>query len=107
MRLEPIVIPPVIPGCMLCGPSMTRAGNLLRICLFRIEMKRQQVSVGPVRIWLMEDGSSMRELHGVWIIEAPDSRERPKIVIKGSVFLHEQHDVLDIAQRTAWGRSSR
>ena len=101
MRFEPVVHLAVVPGCMLRGPGVAGARDFLCVGLFRVEVKRQQISVGVVLIWLMEDGFAMAKFHGGGIVESTHSGERAEIVIERPVFLHEQHDVFDVAQRAA------
>ena len=75
-------------------------GNLLGVGRVRIEMKRQQVAVGACRIGLIEDGFAVRQLAGAGIVEAAHAGHRAEVVIERAVLLHQQHDVLDIAERT-------
>ena len=55
------------------------------------------------RVGLVEDGVAARQGDGGGVVEAPDTRERPKIVVKTAVLLHQDHDVLDVVEaRPRW-----
>ena len=61
-------------------------------------MVRQQVAVGVVRVGLGEDGAPVGQPHGPRVAEAPHARERAEVVVEAAVLLHQQDDVLDLAQ---------
>ena len=63
-----------------------------------VEVVRQQVAVGVVRVGLLEDRSPAGQAHGPRIAEAPHARQCAEVVVEAAVLLHQQHDVLHLAQ---------
>jgi hypothetical protein len=54
--------------------------------------------LGSTADWLIEHRMTRGKLDGRAIPEAADSPERAEVMIEGSVFLHQDNDVLDIAE---------
>ena len=67
-------------------------------------MKRKHIAVGMFWIGLMKDRLSIGENHGVRIVKAAHSGHSSKIVIERTVFLHQQHDMLDVLKAPAGNR---
>ena len=61
-------------------------------------MERQEVTTRVFWIGLIENRFAAGQFQRIRIIEAAHASQRSKIVVKGTVFLHEQDDVLDLAQ---------
>lgn len=49
--------------------------------------------------WLREDGLVVRVHLHVRVLETTDTGHRSEVVVEGTVFLHEEHDMLDVLQR--------
>jgi hypothetical protein len=65
----------------------------------------QQVAVGVDRVGLVEDGLAVGQPVGVRVVEAAHPGERAEVVVERAVLLHQQDDVLDVAQRAVPGRA--
>ena len=49
--------------------------------------------------WLREDGLVVRVHLHVRVLETTDTGHRTEVVVEGTVFLHKEHNVLDVLQR--------
>jgi hypothetical protein len=59
------------------------------------EVVGQQVpEVGAGRVGLLEDAVAVLVGQRLLVVEAPDARQRPEVVIEGAVLLHQDHHVL-------------
>jgi hypothetical protein len=61
-------------------------------------MERQHVAGGMDRIGLVKDRSSIGQLRCLRIPEAADAGQRPEVMVERSVLLHQQDDMLDVAE---------
>ena len=52
----------------------------------------------------MKNRFSIRQHQGIRILEAANARQRPKVMVERAILLHQHHDVLDVAERSAPGR---
>ena len=98
VRAQPAVHLAVGPRGVLYLPCVAERGHGLGCRGRRVEVVRQQVAVGVVRIGLGEDGAPVGQPHGPRVAEAPHARERAEVVVEAAVLLHQEHDVLDLAE---------
>jgi hypothetical protein len=81
------------------APAIIGCRDSLRLRLLCVEVKWLHGAAGALRIRLVEDRLSVRELERVRIAETADAGHRAEVMIEGAVFLHHQDDVLDLLQR--------
>lgn len=103
MSSHPVVHLPVVPRVVLHRPGVTGRGDLLHAVRRGVEVEGQQVTVGVLRVGLMEDGFTCREGDGGRVVKAPDTGQGAEVMIEGPVLHHEDHHVLDVPERTASG----
>ena len=72
-----------------------------------VQMEWEEVAVGIFGVGLVEDGFAVGEREGIGIAEAADAGHGSKVVVEGAVFLHENHDVLNVARGSRGGGGSR
>ena len=60
VRGQPVVHLAAVPGRVLHGPGVAGGGDLLRAGGAGVEMERQQVAAGVLRVGLMEDRLAVR-----------------------------------------------
>src|SRR5277367_1470290 len=100
---EPAIHLSAIPCRVLYGPGVAGRRNLLRAGRERVQMEGQQIPVRIHGVRLVEDGTAGGELQGLGIVETAHTGQGPEVVIERPVFLHEDNDVFDIAERAALG----
>jgi hypothetical protein len=79
---------------------------LRRRVVEQVERLEETVSVrsaARLKAVLIEDRGAVGVLGDAGVGEAPGTRQRAEVVVEAAVFLHEDHDVLDVAQACARG----
>ena len=105
VRGQPVVHLPAVPGRMLHRPGV--AGRRLGLGARRpgVQVERQQVAVGVLRVGLVEHRLAVRQRDGLRVGEPPHVRQRAEVVVERAVLLHQDHHVLDVAQASPLGGS--
>jgi hypothetical protein len=76
---------------------VVQVAGVLRVDLRGVHVERQQVAeVGAGRVRLVEDRGAVRVAEDLLVAEAADPAEAAVEVIERPVFLHEDHDVLQV-----------
>ena len=101
ISLQPLIHTTAVPRFMLGRPGMARGRNFLSAGRMRVQMKWQQMSVWIPDIRLMKYRLAVRQLEPLHVVKTTHGGQASKVMIEQAVFLHEQDDVFDIAQRTA------
>ena len=105
VRRQPVVHLAAVPGVVLDLPGVRRRRDLLRVGRVRVQVERQHVAGRVLGVGLVEDGPAVGQLRGVRVTEPANAGQGAEVVVEGPVLLHEQHDVLDVLQRTVPGRA--
>src|SRR6202789_3877657 len=107
VRRHPVIHLSAIPGFVLHCPSMISRGNLLRAARSGVQMKRQEITAGVLRIRLMKDRSSPRKYECVGIIKSAYACQGSEVVVEGAILLHQHYDMPDVAHGTLPGLALR
>jgi hypothetical protein len=105
--VDPLIHPAVVPRRVLRGPIVGRIVDRVTV------QHRSTRDVKPKRVQVAgrrrPDAGGKAELpeRRGGIVETTDPGHGAEVVVEGSVLLHQQHDVLDIVQRTGTGRINR
>ncbi len=98
VRPQPAIHVAVGPRGVLHLPGVAQRRDGLGRRVRGVEVVREQEAVGVVGIGLGEDRLPGGEPHRPRVTEAPHARERAEVVVEAAVLLHQQDDVLDLAQ---------
>ena len=96
-----VVVPQaVVAGAVVADPAVVQVPRVLGVHLRRVHVERQQVAeVGPGRVRLLEDGGAVLVLQRLLVREAAHALQAAEVVVERPVLLHEDHDMLEIADR--------
>ena len=96
-----VVVPhAVVAGAVVADPAVVQVPRVLGVHLRRVHVERQQVAeVRPGRVRLLEDGGAVRVLQRLLVREAAHALQAAEVVVERPVLLHEDHDMLEIADR--------
>ena len=98
---HPLVHLAVAPGLVLRRPGVVGARRGLRAGRLGVVVERGQVTLGVARVRLAEHRAAVRQPDRGRVGEAAHARHRAEVVVETAVLLHEDHDVLDVAERAA------
>ena len=96
---KPVVHLAAVPGTVLHFPGVAGRRDFLRAGRAGVQVERQQIAARDF------PDRADRKPTGRWkfqcfrIVETAHSGERAEIVIERAVFLHQHHDMLDVAER--------
>jgi hypothetical protein len=76
---------------------MAEVVQLLGVGRQGVQAERQDVAVGIDGVGLAEDRAAVRPARG-GIVEAAHAAQRAEIVVEGAVLLHQDDDVVDVAE---------
>jgi hypothetical protein len=93
---HPPVVPALVERGVRVGPAVRRVGQEHPADVRHVRAERQQLAV-PVR--LVEHRLAGRQRHRMRLGEPADPAQGAEVVVEGPVLLHEEHDVLDVADR--------
>src|SRR5690606_4541224 len=94
----PISIFTLVPRCLCIWKIVRCTGNKSRIAYFAICPVRRN---NPFSVRLVEYPLSTLQWNGKTVAKSPHPFHGAKIMIKGSVLLHQDHNVLNVLNRSA------
>jgi hypothetical protein len=106
MRRDPQIHFAAVPGLMLGRPAVVEHMQPLGIGASGIEPERQHPA-SILRVGLGEDRTAVGQGHRTCIVKAAHSGQCAEVMVEGTVLLHQENEMVDVAQRGGRRRGGR